>query len=115
MGDKPPSGHGANIGTKSPPPNLACDIKQRRVVSPAGTAVAVPSVNRLVAKSSHPAAYVEVPPEHNEASDLENDPDPGMGGHSSDRSRYNRRRAGSPVVTLLMTEPQPGAASRLRA
>lgn len=53
----------------------------------------------------HFAAHVEAPiPEHNhEALDLEKDPDPGMGSHPSDRSGYNRRRAGSAMVSLLMT------------
>jgi hypothetical protein len=38
----------------------ACGVRSAGAV-PAGTAMTVTSVNRLAAKSSHPAAYVEAP------------------------------------------------------
>ena len=79
------------------------------VVVPAGTVMPVTSLFRLKAKILHFAAHVEAPiPEHNhEALDLEKDPDPGMGSHPSDGSRYNRRRAGSAMVSLVMTNLKP--------
>jgi hypothetical protein len=75
--------------------------------------MSVTSLFRLKAKGLHFAAHVEAPiPEHNhEALDLEKDPDPGMGSHPSERSRYNRRRAGSAMVSLVMTNLKPATAA----
>ena len=71
--------------------------------------MSVTSLFRLRAKILHFAAHVEAPiPEHNhEAPDLEKDPDPGTGSHPSDRSGYNRRRAGSAMVSVLVTNLKP--------
>ena len=76
---------------------------------PVGTVVSVTSLFRLEAKISHSAPHVEAPtPEHtHEAPDLEKDPDPDTGNHLPDRSRYNRRRAGIPMVSLPVTDLKP--------